>query len=71
MLQATLGGREGTSGLANVINTRVFPRNLRWVARRRERDWKAIEHEASVRQLNLAAKAAMDGIVLKLARHVF
>merc|ERR1719161_419436 len=70
VLQATLGGGEGASGLANVLNTNLAPWDLGWITGRRQSNGKTVYHETILGNLDCAIEAAMDGIVLKLVLHV-
>merc|ERR1719235_3040778 len=73
VLHAALCGGEGASGLAHVLNTCIFPWNLRRVARAREGNLHTIDLETLVGQLDTAAclaEAAMDRVMLKLVLHV-
>mmetsp|Transcript_23254 Transcript_23254/g.68964 ORF Transcript_23254/g.68964 Transcript_23254/m.68964 type:complete len:290 (+) Transcript_23254:1003-1872(+) len=70
VLHAVGRRREGASGLADVLDAGVLPRDLRGVARRGERDGQAVDGEATLHDLAGAREAAVDRVVLEQVLHV-
>merc|ERR1712228_125574 len=64
VFHATFGGSEGASGLADVINTGLRPRNLSGITRGRKCDRKTVYLEAALGQLDSTIEAAVDSVVL-------